>query len=262
MNLSYSRYSAFLQNPERFRLKYALSLEPESDLPGRFCYGRRRGSCFHAFMEGVPIETIKAQFPADMITRCERLIPLVPDLGEVLVREADFEAPIGDERHGIRGRLDHIARKDFLGVGDFKTTKARTKKEFRQYLAELETSPQAHFYLYAAKILGYETDRFTYHILIDDKDKPEYYPLELPPIGPAEVERKMRSVYSCCVCIEFLTERYGADKPWPHSNHWPCQGDKLFCQYQDICGRLLPAGCVPTGYVSSKKEPELTEESE
>jgi len=64
----------------------------------------------------------------------------------------------------------------------------------------------------------------------------------------------MAGVYAACEGIEFYTRTYGVEKPWPHSNHWPCCGDKFFCGYQGVCGRTLPKGCVPPGYTFRWKE--------
>jgi hypothetical protein len=115
----------------------------------------------------------------------------------------------------------------------------------------METAAQSHFYLYAARKLGKPTELFTYHIILDRKNKdsePTYIPMPLPPVGSNALNRTMASVYAACEAIEGLIERVGIEKPWPHSNHWPCQGDKFFCGYSGICGRMIPKGCSPTGF--------------
>lgn len=264
MKISYSRYSAFMTNMERFRMYYGLGIVPEGEaVASSSNYGRRRGTCTHAILDarakGLPVtaETFK-DFPPDLFWRCYKLAAVVPDLGPFLLSEQDFEIPIGDGRHSITGRLDHVfKRDDRLRLGDFKTTKKRTKNEMAQYMGELETSPQAHFYLHAAAVLGYPTDQFTYHVLVDDKNAPDYIPLDVKH-GPAAVARKMSCVYAACEGIEFYTQSYGVDKPWPHSNAWPCNGDRFFCGYSSICERAMPNGCVPPGYVSRRSE--VTEE--
>lgn len=269
MKISYSRFASFLQNPERYRLSYCLGLVPEGeDIPSPKNYGRRRGSCFHAIQEanakGVRHSAItEHKYAEDIYDRCVRLASCVPDLGPLVLPECEFIVPIGDGKHSINGRIDHgFNQEDFNGnailrIGDFKTTKKRTKQEMREYFSTLETSPQAHFYLYAAAKLGSPTDQFTYHVLVDDKERPQYIPLDLT-IGPAEVARKMQGVYAACEAIEGLIERVGIEKSWPHSNHWPCCGTAEYCGFSAICGRNLPKGCVPPGFVL--KPGEITEE--
>ena len=260
MKISYSKYSAFLANPERYRLQHVLGLSPEGeDTPTFMNLGRRRGRCFHALLEGRKTETLDRdalvqEYSLDLVERCERMAAVVPDLGDFLLTEAAFTIPIGDGKHSISGRLDHIYGGTPFRVGDFKTTKGtRTKKELQEYLAEMETSSQAHFYLKAAATLGYPTNLFTYHVILDRKNKdsaPTYFPMDLRPEenGPAAVERTMLGVYAACEAIEFLRKTYGEEKPWPHSNNWPCCGDKFFCGYSGICGRAIPKGCAPAGF--------------
>jgi len=256
MKLDFSRYAAFLSNPERFRLRYILNLVPESDdEPTLFNYGRRRGSCTHeildAYAAGNSLEPVRAKYPAELFDRCVKLADVMPpNAGPVVISEREFDVPVfPGSRHSIIGRIDRVVMVDGVPrVEDFKTTKKRTKAEFSRYLGELSTSFQVPFYLAAAAALGYETDEFLFHVLIDEKDKPAYYPLELPPMGPAEIERRMRHVRAACIAIEALLQHPGPDYPWPHSNAWPCCGDRMQCGYGEICGRKIPKGCVPTGF--------------
>lgn len=267
MKISYSKYSAFLANPERYRLFYVLGLSPEGDeTPNNMNLGRRRGRCFHALMEykktGTPsMQEILQEHGADLVERCERMVDALPDLGDFLLTEKSFEIPIGDGKHSINGRLDHVfTANGLIRVGDFKSTKGtRTKKELQEYLGEMETSSQAHFYLKASATLGFPTNLFTYHVIMDRKDpksKPTYLPMDLRPEenGPNAVERTMLQVYAACEAIEFLRHTYGETKPWPHSNNWPCCGDKFFCGYAGLCGRVIPKGCEPPGFTYRWKE--------
>jgi hypothetical protein len=265
MKISYSKYSAFLQNPERYRMVYVLGLTPEGDeTPSFLNLGRRRGRCFHELLEGRKQNTLDRDalvktYSAVLVERCESMADAMPDLGDFLLTEQSFTVPIGDGKHEINGRLDHIFTDvdGSIRIGDFKTTKGtRTKKEAAEYFAELETSPQPHFYLHAAPTFGYPTDKFTYHVILDRKDKdskPQYIPIDKG-IGPAEVARVMAGVYAACEAIEGLLERVGPEKPWPHSNHWPCRGDKFFCGYSGICGRQMPKGCTPSGFTYRWKD--------
>lgn len=262
MKISYSRYTAYLQNPERYRLTYELGLNVQgSETPTNFNYGKRRGSCFHEIQEarakGVRDSAVTGRkWDEALYQRCVKLVEKVPGFGTVLLSEKEFELPIVDGKHSIIGRLDHIADDNgVIRVGDFKTTKQRTKKEMSEYFGNLTSSSQAHFYMHAASALGFPTDQFIYHVLVDEKDKPRYIPLDLQ-IGPAAIERTLRGVYAACEAIEGLKERIGVDNPWPHSNHWPCAGDKFFCGYAEICGRQLPKGCIPSGFVARHVEPE------
>lgn len=259
MKISYSKYTAYLQNPERFRLYYILGLTPEGDeTPNRMNLGRRRGRCFHELYEGKPRAELIKTYGLDLVKRVEEMASVVPDLGPLSHVEEEFELPIGDGKHSVVGRMDHaFTADDNFRLGDFKSTKgSRTKKELSEYLGELETSAQSHFYLYAARQLGFPTELFTYHVVLDkpNKDgKPRYIPLDLPPIGPAAVDRTMAEVYAACEAIEAM-RAYGDEKPWPHSNHWPCCGDRFFCGYSEICGRVIPKGAVPAGFTTRYKE--------
>jgi hypothetical protein len=259
LRISYSKYSTFLQNPERYRLQYALGLTPEDDdVPTRMNMGRRRGSCFHALSEGVAREECITKFGKALVERCEVLMTVVPDLGPLELVEQEFDLPIGGGKHTINGRIDHgFTMHGAFGLGDYKTTKGtRTKKELSDYLGTLETSPQSHFYLKAARELGRATELFRYHVILDAKDAkhtPTYIPVDLR-VGPSEVDRTMRMVYAAAETITFLTETYGPDKPWPHSNTWPCSGDKFFCGFATICGRTLPKGATPPGFTNKFKD--------
>lgn len=270
MKISYSKYTAFLANPERYRLFYALGLTVDGDeTPNRMNLGRRRGRCFHEMLEsratGTPTrEQILETHGAEMVERCEHMITATPDLGPLEMVEQSFEVPIGDGKHSINGRIDHGFTVDgHFRIGDFKTTKGtRTKKEVQEYFGEMSTSSQSHFYLRAAAVLGKKTDLFTYHVIFDRKDKnsePRYVPIDLV-IGPSEVARTMAHVYAACEAIEFLTKTYGTEKPWPHSNKWPCCGDKFFCGYSAICGRTIPKGCAPAGFTYRWAEQIQTED--
>lgn len=256
MKISYSKYTAFVNNPERFRLYYMLGLTPENDeTPTLMNFGRRRGRCFHESYEGRDRAELIKEYGVEMVERCEDMRSVVPDLGPLEMVEHYFEIPIGDGKHTIIGYIDHTFNSDGFRVGDFKTTKGtRTKKETSEYLGELETSPQSHFYLKAVRELGKPTDLFTYHVIFDRKNKdskPTYCPVDLV-IGAAEVERTMAEVYAACEAIEAL-QAYGIEKPWPHANKWPCCGDRFFCGYQGLCGRTLPKGVEPPGFTNRYK---------
>jgi hypothetical protein len=237
-----------------------LGLTPEGDeSPTRFNLGRRRGRCFHEMYEAKGNGALETERPkiletygAELVKRVEDMIEVVPDLGPLLFVEQSFEVPIGDGKHSINGRIDHGFTEDgHFRIGDFKSTKGtRTKKELTEYFGQLESSTQAHFYLKAAAALGQPTDLFTYHVIFDRKDKdskPKYLPIDLR-FGAAEVDRTMAEVYAACEGIEFFSKVYGKEKPWPHSNTWPCCGDKFFCGYQSVCGRTIPKGAVPEGF--------------
>lgn len=260
MKISYSKYTAYLANPERFRLHYMLGLTPDGDdTPSRMNLGRRRGKCFHAMYEGTEKAKLTKEFGKELFERCADMRSVVPDLGKLDWVEREFCTPILDGKHSINGRIDHrfFNYEGVQSLGDFKTTKGtRTKKEVTDYFGELSTSAQSHFYLRAAREFGEAIDRFTFHVVFDKKDKehaPTYAPVNLI-IGPAEVDRTMSMVYAACESIEFMENEYGTEKPWPHSNNWPCCSDRSFCGYQAICARMIPKGCEPEGFTYRWKE--------
>lgn len=260
LKISYSKYTAFQANMERFRLHYELGLTPENDeTPSLMNFGRRRGSCFHELSEGKPRKDVLTKYGKEVLARAEAMIEVIPDFGPRDWIEREFETPIGDGKHSINGRIDHRFLADnAYAIGDFKTTKGtRTKADLIQYFGTLQTSAQSHFYLAAARAFGEPSELFTYHIVLDRKDKdhkPTYVRLDLPAIGNAELDRTLAEVYAACETIEFLEQTYGTDKPWPHSNNWPCCGDRGFCGFSDICGRCIPKGAVPPGFTTRYKE--------
>jgi hypothetical protein len=257
LRISYSRYSTFVQNPEKFRLFYMLGLTPEGDdTPSMWNLGRRRGRCFHAICEKTGRPELVKEYGAELVKRCEDMVAVLPEIGPMDWIEREFSIPIGDGKHSINGRIDHrfTNRDGLLQPGDFKTTKGtRTKAQLQEYFAGLENSTQHHFYLRAEQeIEPNPTGLFTYHIVFDRKDKehkPTYVPLEIPYIGPAELDRTMSAVYAACECIEFL-KTYGVEKPWPDSRKWSVFDD----QYKRIANRFLPKGAVPEGFTSRWKE--------
>jgi hypothetical protein len=272
LNISYSRYTSFVSNPERYRLYYELGLTPEGDdTPTLRNLGRRRGTVTHALYEAKYYGTLDekrkelvAEYGEELVKRCERLVSAMPDLGPLFFVEHSFEIPILDGKHSIIGRIDHGFTADGIDRGgDIKTTKGtRTKKELSEYLGELSTSAQSHFYLKAFAEMGRPTEAFTYHVLLDAKDKykdPTYHPEDVV-VGPAQVARTMAQVYAACESIERMRD-YGIEKPWPHSNKWPCCGDQMFCGYQGLCGRTLVRGIEPPGF-TNRYAKQIQEESE
>lgn len=247
---------------EKFRLYYMLGLTPEGDeTPTMWNFGRRRGRCFHELSEGIQRPALVKEYGVDLVTRCETMRSVVPDLGARDWVEREFDIPIGDGKHSINGRIDHrYTNQDGVRqLGDFKTTKGtRTKKELAEYFNGLADSTQHHFYLRAEReMTPNPTGLFTYHVIFDRKDKdhkPTYVPVEIPYMGPNEVDRTISAVYAACETIEFLTE-YGIEKPWPDSHSWGF--DDI---YRGIAGRTIPKGCVPPGFTSRYKD-QIAEEA-
>src|SRR5579862_9675753 len=102
MKLDFSRYSAYVANPERYRLRYQLNLAPENDdVPTFMNYGRRRGTCTHEILDMLAQDfdgdsvafadaerALKAKHPADLYDRCRKLADVLPaDMGECVVSE-------------------------------------------------------------------------------------------------------------------------------------------------------------------------------
>ena len=264
MRISFSKYKKFLDNQEGFRLFYMLGLTPEGDeTPSMWNFGRRRGRCFHALMEGLPRPELVKEYGADLVNRCDDMREAVPALDMDWV-ERSFDIPIGDGKHSIIGRIDHrfVNRDGLRQLGDFKTTKGtRTKAQLQDYYRDLENSTQHHFYLRAER--EYEehpTGLFTYHVIFDRKDKdhkPTYVPLEINYVGPAAIDRTMAAVYAACEEIEFLTQ-YGIEKPWPDSRKWFFGSEA----YAEIAGRTIPKGAVPQGFTTRYKEQIQTDGAE
>lgn len=238
MKIDSSRYVMFWTNPDRYRLRECWKLAPVEPKPESFAglmtFGRRRGTAFHDLREfafqGLTQEDAIAKVKEkkdvlgeSAIAAAVRMDSAVRDAypnETYLAHEALFEYPIPDSPHSMVGRIDHILPRDSENpqVGDWKTSKRRTKKDFAALCAKYVGSPQVGFYLLGARTLGFETGRFLYRVVQDsarNKSARAEIAEHIATRTSLELKQLERSVHLTCELITYLKTEYGTVKPWP-----------------------------------------------
>lgn len=273
MKLDATRYTMFWQNPEKYRLREVWKLAPKEPKPGTFAslltYGRRRGTCFHEMLDGLyrqvdPAATVQElkeggfgdkeiKAAADMVTAVREKYPNE----EYLAHEHLFEVPIPDSPHSLVGRIDHIlSTPDGPLVGDWKTSKPRSKAAIRDKAAEYCRSDQVSFYLLGAKSLGFDTNRFLYRLVESGADASGVSITEHPTTRTTlQLREFARGVSVTCNIIEFLKHSIGVERAWPMLPA-PFSSD-----YEPILGTRQYEGFIPEGFEPKKEHLELMKES-
>lgn len=268
MKIDPTRYRMFWQNPERYRMREARKLSPVEPKAGTFAsllsYGRRRGTCYHEFRDGdyrqVPTAEVAESlrsgggFEEKEIEAGSRMAAAVKARygdWKVLANEMEFEYPIPDSPHSIVGRIDHIIDRgdNFVFIGDYKTSKPRTKKEMNRKIDEYAADCQVDAYYLGARQKRFDPHGFLFRIIVDHgPDKPvEIIERETGRTG-LELKQFARGVAMTCDLIEYLTKTYGTERPWPHLPNWPCLGDKTFCGFKNECCKYQATGYIPEGF--------------
>jgi len=260
VHIDQSRYKAFWQNPERYRLIYECNLHC-SAMP----YGLARGTAFHriaelqhegkaldpdidAILESEDIEK-EARDNAWRMYYAYRGYINNPHPPKVLAMEKEWylnlrhaQDPVGLE-HAMCGRVDQITESNAgLFVVDTKTAHSRT--QLARVKKNWLTDKQADFLLIGAKALGYDVKCLLIHVILETTP-PRIWELAVTRT-PAQLEQTKRSALLTCSIIEHLRFTHGVDEPWPHlDNEWPCSTpDK--CDYRSICGRRTRHPSAPT----------------
>lgn len=270
MKIDASRYSLFWSNPERYRLREIWKLAPIEPKAGTFAsllaYGRRRGTCFHELLDAryrqvdplIAIQELKdGGFGNKEIDAACRMAKAVGDRypdEEYLAHEVLFEYPIPDSSHSMVGRIDHILR-DEEGpyVGDWKTSKHRSKKDIAAKLEQYGRSVQVPFYLIGVRTLGFDTKRFLYRLVIDGKKGVEIRPQFFTRTG-LELDAFARQVHITCELIEWMRRTWGIEKPWPELP------ERFANDYASIMGRKMYCGYQPEGFEPKKEHLSLMED--
>lgn len=273
MKIDATRYNLFWSNPEKYRLREIWKLAPKEPKPGTLAslltYGRRRGTCFHEMLDGLyrkvdPAVTLQelrdGGFGEKEIEAAAVMVGAVlmkyPD-EKYLAHEALFEYPIPDSPHSMVGRIDHILE-DEEGpyVGDWKTSKKRTKTDINFKAAEYCRSAQVSFYLLgaASKDLGFETRRFTYR-LVQSAPNPSGVSITEHRTTRTTLQLRefARGVSITCDLINFLIERFGIERPWPILPS-PFSSD-----YEAIAGTRQYEDLIPEGFEPKKEHLSLME---
>jgi hypothetical protein len=274
MKIDATRYNLFWSNPEKYRLREIWKLAPKEPQPGTFAslltYGRRRGTCFHEMLDGlyrkvdpaVTLQELKdGGFGEKEIKAASEMVAAVQEKypnEEYLAHEAMFEVPIQDSPHSMVGRIDHILRReDGIVVGDWKTSKKRTKTDAAYKAAEYCRSAQVSFYLLGcrAKGLGFETNQFLYRLVQSGSDTSGVQITEHPTSRTSlQLREFARGVAITCDIITFLKARFGVERPWPMLPA-PFSSD-----YESVLGTRQYEGVIPDGFEEKKEHLELMKE--
>jgi len=239
MLIDATRYAAFWQSPEIYRLRYVWNLitsMPEIGMERLMLRGRQRGSCFHELLDGK--EPGNPTYNAEEIAAAEEMAALYRakyphELG--VRREIEFEYAIPDSVHVMVGRIDLVLPGPV--VIDTKTCGKTTKKEFAQRVEEYRASAQVSFYL-----LGADARTFTHRIV----QKDQVTEVHTTRTG-VELKRFARNVAMTCDIIEFMKEKFGTERPWP-SLH-----TKYRSGYAAIEGTNMYDEYIPDGFLLRKE---------
>lgn len=271
MRIDSSRYTMFWSNPERYRLREVWKLAPIEPAPGTFAslltFGRRRGTCLHEFRDGayrqVPIEQTVQElrdggFGDKEIAVAREMAEKIAEVyagEEYLAHEVLFESSIVDSPHLLVGRIDHIIRRDeSVLVGDWKSSKARSKADKARKLDEYCRSAQVSFYLLGARSLGFDPAGFVYRLVSSGKPGNGVEIDEQPTTRTGlQLKEFARGVHMTCELIEFLKREFGVEKPWPSLSEVFKTG------YESIEGSKCYEGYIPDGYEPKKEHLSLME---
>lgn len=277
MKIDASRYNLFWSNPERYRLREIWKLapiEPKADsFAALLTYGRRRGTCTHELLDGkyrgVPREQSIAElkdggFGDKEIAAALRLVSAVEERypGEAyLAHEAVFEYQISDSPHVMTGRVDHILPSIQEGappiIGDWKSSRKRTKKEMAALIDSYKASAQVSFYMLGVPTLGFAVGDFLYRILEDrgPKEKPRIYEAWTTR-GSLELAKFARGVHQTCELIEWMKRTFGVENPWP--NLW----EPFDKGYSSMLGQKMFEGFMPEGFTERVEHLETMDDYE
>ncbi len=269
MKIDASRFTLFWSNPERYRLREIWKLAPIEPKAGTFAslltYGRRKGTCLHELFDAayrqVPenqaVEELKAGgFGEKEIVAALRMAAKVREQypnETYLAHEVLFEYPIPDSPHSMVGRIDHILKDDEgVLIGDWKSTKRRTKKEMSIKAEDYKRSAQVPFYLLGATTLGFDTKRFLYRLVVDSD------PVEIQehPTTRTGLELKAfaRGVHQTCELILWMKKTFGTQMPWPQLP------ERFADDYAPIAGRQMFPDFMPEGFEPKREHLPLMNE--
>jgi len=254
MMIDQTRYKAFWQNPELYRLKYEKNLVAKA-----MAYGLSRGTAFHCIADlkagGMPDDFIQAVLEGREPDPRGQTLSLSPDAIQnawilwrvfeatyppeygiqVLDHEREFQVPIGAEaRHFAVGRLDQIVMyQGDLWVGEMKT--AYAKASYDKLLDDWNHNKQADFVMLGARSLGFEVKGVLVRYAVEKTPPVCFPPLEITRSEHA-LNLTLLNVHQTCEIIEMLRATFGIEQPWPHLSNWPCSVVGK-CEHEAICGR-------------------------
>lgn len=263
MKISNSEYTAFLNNPERYRLMYKAPLgDKKTGLsPAQRSFWLDRGSVFHLLMEAQnkswPQEKIaekikEGSFDAKATQNGQALFMAfrqryngdkrfsIQQWDEHQVAsEIEFEAKIPGSPHALIGKMDELIEfEDSLWVGDYKTANAKATENKKRI--EFEDSSQSDFYINAMRLLNRPVKGMLYRVVTEHVPSQHYViPITRP---ESRLDVSLLSIHQVAETIQMFMNTFGCDVPWPHpGSSFPCNwrgiNGKMMCEYADLCRR-------------------------
>lgn len=272
MLIDATRYNLWWNSPERFRLRECWKLAPVEAKPGTFAslltYGRRRGTCLHELLDakhkGISwpaaiADLVDGGFGNKEISAASKMADAIEEQypGEkYLAHEVTFRYDVPDSPHSLVGRIDHILEdEDGVYVGDWKSTKVRTKKEMGYKGDTYCRSAQVSFYLLGARSLGFDTNRFLYRLVVDNPKGVDIIPFPTRR-GNLELATFARGVHQTCELILHMKKEFGIESSWPNL---PSAFDS---DYQNIVGHRMYKDYIPEGFQPKIEHLQVMQEAE
>lgn len=263
MKISNSEYTAFLNNPERYRLMYKAPLgDKKTGLsPTQRSFWLDRGSAFHLLMEGynkkwsqdeINAKVKESNFDAKSFLNGSALqasflarykndsrFEIQEWSSDTVASEIEFEAPIPGSPHSLIGKMDELVSfEGVLWVGDYKTANAKATENKKRI--EFEDSSQSDFYINAMRLLNRPVKGMLYRVVTEHVPSQHY----VIPITRSEsrLDVSLLSIHQVCEIIKMMLDTFGIDKPWPHpGSSFPCNwrgiNGKSMCEFETLCRR-------------------------
>lgn len=268
MNISNTSYTMFWSNPEKFRLYKLLGLDPNEK-----SLALLRGTYFHLlaeqYVKGYDDNWLSDAAVHEGVTdeAKEAALLLFPTLkdyidnreGEVLYAEPEININIG--KHIFYVRPDAIIKNGIMiFANEYKTAGAQRK--LYEFEKEWRANTQAEAAYVGAEQLGH-TIQFV-DVVIVQEGTPPILSLQRVTRTNHEIKHYLRAVEQTADIIEFLIDKWGIEKPWPHVVQSIWNSDmrgacnNKWCEYQDVCRQELTG--IPEGFKLNEKHAQETKE--
>lgn len=172
--------------------------------------------------------------------------------------ELEYKIPIKDTNHRLVGRLDAIVNNEAqVGVNEYKTAGA-TRKLY-EFEKEWRCAKQADSVLLGARFSGHDA-KYVDIVVVQATQPPTVTTLRVQRTD-YDLQYFLYAAGQTADIIEFLGEKYGYEKPWPHIIHSQWAADQRgscnngWCEYVDFCGQQLDK--LPAGFKQRPEEERL-----
>jgi len=270
VRISNSEYTAFLNNPERYRLMYKAPLGDKKTgiSPAQRSFWLDRGSVFHLLMEAhnkgwskekTDAKLKEGQFDAKATQNgqalfasfsqrynCDKRFSIQQWNESNIASEIEFEAKIPGSPHSIIGKMDELisycegtTNSDAgLWVGDYKTANAKATENKKRI--EFEDSSQSDFYINAMRLLGRPVKGMLYRV-VTEHNPPQHYVIPVTR-SDSRLDVSLLNIHQVAEMITMMMDTFGIDKPWPHpGSSFPCNwrgiNNKSMCEFETLCRR-------------------------